>query len=120
VAAEAAAWDTTTVATEGPAATLDEQPAAARTGRQDVASPDTANTVAESCQTTATAAVEEPVAVAAAAAAAPGATSAEEAAARAATVPVEADTATRRSAQSRQPHSLRYGSNSTHQFFFAA
>ena len=65
-----------------------------------------ANSAAEGSRTTTAVAEEEPEA----AAAAPEATSAEEAAARAATVPVEADTATRRSAQSQQPHPLRYGS----------
>jgi hypothetical protein len=98
------------VATEGPAVTPVEQPAAARTEKQEAASPDTASTVAEGSRTSA--AVEEPVA------AAPETTSAEEAAARAATVPVEVDTATRRSAQTRQPHSLRYGSKTAFLILF--
>jgi hypothetical protein len=114
VAAEAAERGSTTVATEGLAATPVEQPAAARTGKLEAASPVPASTAAEGSRTTAAAAVEEPVA----AAAAPEAISAEEAAARAATVPEEVDTATKRSAQTRLPHSPRYGSKNCLSCFF--
>ena len=114
----AASAGSTMMATECTAATPAVQLAAARTGKREAATPDTANMVAEGCRTMV--AAEEPVAVAAAAAAvAPGATSAEEAAVQATTVPAEAGTATRRSAQLCKSHTLRHGSTVFNNLFAA-
>jgi hypothetical protein len=93
-------------ATEGPAATLAAQRAAARTGKREAVTPDTASLVAEDSSTTAAEVAGEPavtavvaVMVAAAAQEASSAAAVEGSAEWAATTPAGEATATKRAAE---------------------